>query len=127
MSLIVKGVGSSGLLFLLRDYFWRHTCKTAVSFSAARPTCQVQSGSRRLAPASVSRTVSARGRKVRPAATWLRLLGLGLLLHTLTQGAQFLGLAYLPAVTVNLMLSLSSVVVALVGIVLLAERPSLKQ
>jgi drug/metabolite transporter (DMT)-like permease len=62
-----------------------------------------------------------------PAVAWLRLLGLGLLLYTLTQGAQFLGLAYLPAVTVNLMLSLTSVVVALLGILLLAERPSFKQ
>jgi drug/metabolite transporter (DMT)-like permease len=62
-----------------------------------------------------------------PAVAWLRLLGLGLLLYTVTQGAQFLGLAYLPAVTVNLMLSLTSIVVALLGILLLAERPSLKQ
>jgi drug/metabolite transporter (DMT)-like permease len=62
-----------------------------------------------------------------PPGVWLRLSGLGLLLYTLTQGAQFLGLAYLPAVTVNLMLSLTSVVVALLGILLLAERPSFKQ
>jgi drug/metabolite transporter (DMT)-like permease len=46
-----------------------------------------------------------------------------LIYYTLTQGAQFVGLAYLPAVTVNLALSLTAVVVALLGFVLLGERP----
>jgi drug/metabolite transporter (DMT)-like permease len=53
---------------------------------------------------------------------WLRLLGLGLLLYAVTQGAQFVGLSYLPAATVNLLLSLSSAVVAVMGLILLAER-----
>ena len=57
-------------------------------------------------------------------AGWLGLLGLGLIFYTLTQGAQFVGLAYLPAVTVNVMLGFTSVVVALMGIGLLGERPS---
>jgi drug/metabolite transporter (DMT)-like permease len=58
---------------------------------------------------------------------WIRLIGLGLLFYTLTQGAQFLSLAYLPAITVNLLLSFSTIMVTLLGIALLAERPSLLQ
>jgi len=58
---------------------------------------------------------------------WLRLIGLGLLFYTITQGAQFLSLAYLPAITVNLLLSFTTVMVTLLGIALLAERPSLLQ
>jgi drug/metabolite transporter (DMT)-like permease len=61
----------------------------------------------------------------RPA--WVRLIVLGFLFYAMTQGAQFLGLAYMPAVTVNLLLSFTSVVVALLGIGLLAERPTLLQ
>ena len=53
---------------------------------------------------------------------WLRLIGLGLLFYTLTQGAQFVGLAYLPAITVNLLLSFTIIVVTLLGMILLAER-----
>ncbi|VAW30840.1 Permease of the drug/metabolite transporter (DMT) superfamily [hydrothermal vent metagenome] len=56
--------------------------------------------------------------------TWLNLIVLGLVFYALTQGAQFVGLAYLPAVTVNVMLGFTSVIVALLGLVLLAERPS---
>jgi drug/metabolite transporter (DMT)-like permease len=53
-----------------------------------------------------------------------QLLLLGLLLYALTQGAVFLALDYLPAVTVNLLWSFSTVTVALFGIVWLAERPT---
>jgi drug/metabolite transporter (DMT)-like permease len=49
---------------------------------------------------------------------------LGILFYTLTQGAQFVGLAYLPAVTVNLLLSFTSIIVALLGIALLGEHPT---
>ncbi len=55
---------------------------------------------------------------------WVRLIVLGLFFYTLTQGAQFLSLAYLPAITVNLLLSFTTVLVTLLGIALLAERPS---
>jgi len=55
---------------------------------------------------------------------WVQLVGLGLLFYAVTQGAQFVGLAYLPAISVNLLLSFSAVVVSLLGIVLLAERPT---
>jgi drug/metabolite transporter (DMT)-like permease len=45
--------------------------------------------------------------------TWTRLLLLGFLFYCLTQGAQFLGLAFLPAATVTLLLNLTPVLVAL--------------
>ena len=56
--------------------------------------------------------------------TWMRLLLLGLLFYAGTQGASFVALAYLPAVTVNLLWSFSSVTVALLGIIWLSEHPS---
>ncbi len=58
-----------------------------------------------------------------PRRTWSQLALLGVLFIAVTQGAQFLALAYLPAVTVNLILSLTTIAVALMGIILLAERP----
>jgi drug/metabolite transporter (DMT)-like permease len=59
-----------------------------------------------------------------PPRDWLVLAALGLVLYTLTQGAQFLGLSYMPANTLSLLLSLSSVSIALLGLWLLAERLS---
>jgi drug/metabolite transporter (DMT)-like permease len=55
---------------------------------------------------------------------WAALVSLGLLLYAATQGAQFLGLAYLPAATVSLMLNLTSVVVVALGIAVLREWPT---
>lgn len=55
---------------------------------------------------------------------WVLLMGLGIFMYTLTQGAQFLALDRLPAQTTSLVLSFSPVVVAFLGIALLAERPS---
>ena len=55
---------------------------------------------------------------------WGRLVLLGITFYTLTQGAQFLGLAYLPAVTVNLLLSFTSILVALLGTLFLKEQPT---
>ena len=55
---------------------------------------------------------------------WGILLVLGLLFYTVNQGAQFLGLAALPAVTVNLLLSFPGVLVTLLGVYLLSERPT---
>jgi drug/metabolite transporter (DMT)-like permease len=69
--------------------------------------------------------VAALGRL--PGRAWLQLAGLGLLFYTVTQGAQFVGLAYLPAITVNLLLSFSSVVVTLLGIAWLNEQPTVFQ
>lgn len=58
---------------------------------------------------------------------WLRLVVLGLLLYSVTQGAQFLSLFYLPAVTTSLLLSFTTVVVALLGLAWLNERPTWMQ
>lgn len=55
---------------------------------------------------------------------WRRLLILGILLYSITQGASFVALTYLPAVTVNLIWSFSSIIVVVMGIFFLAERPS---
>lgn len=52
---------------------------------------------------------------------WGQLALLGLLLYAVTQGAQFVGLAYLPATTLSLLLSFSPAVVAMLGIVTLGE------
>jgi drug/metabolite transporter (DMT)-like permease len=58
---------------------------------------------------------------------WLRLIMLGLLFYSVTQGAQFLSLFYLPAVTTSLLLSFTTIIVTLLGIVLLGERPTTVQ
>lgn len=58
------------------------------------------------------------------AAMWGRLVLLGLVLYTLTQGAQFLGLVYLPAATLTLLLNLTPVAVALWTALLGDESPS---
>jgi len=55
---------------------------------------------------------------------WSRLIILGILLYAITQGAVFVALAYLPAVTVNLLWSFSSVLVAVLGAAWLSERTS---
>ena len=65
-----------------------------------------------------------RGLKAPTKRTLARLFLLGLLFYAGTQGASFVALAYLPAVTVNLLWSFSSVMVALLGISLLSERPT---
>jgi drug/metabolite transporter (DMT)-like permease len=55
---------------------------------------------------------------------WSGLLALGVLFYALTQGSQFLGLAYLPAATVSLLLNFTSVIVAFMGIAFLNEVPT---
>jgi drug/metabolite transporter (DMT)-like permease len=55
---------------------------------------------------------------------WLQLIVLGLLLYSVTQGAMFLSLFYMPAVTTSLLLSFTSIVVALLGLAWLKERPT---
>ena len=59
--------------------------------------------------------------------TWLSLIILGILFYAVTQGASFIALSYLPAVTVNLLWSFSSVAVAFFGILFLNERPTFFQ
>jgi drug/metabolite transporter (DMT)-like permease len=71
--------------------------------------------------------LSARNRAVMASLTrkdWRRLALLGITYYTLTQGSQFLGLAYLPAAMVSLLLNLTPLVTGLFGIVLLREHPS---
>jgi drug/metabolite transporter (DMT)-like permease len=55
---------------------------------------------------------------------WSGLLVLGVLFIAVTQGAQFMGLAYLPADTTSLLLNFTSPIVALLGIAFLAEVPT---
>jgi drug/metabolite transporter (DMT)-like permease len=57
-------------------------------------------------------------------SAWTQLILLGLLFYAVTQGAQFLSLHYLPAMTSSLLLSFTSVIVALLGVFLLNERPT---
>ena len=58
---------------------------------------------------------------------WKKLIWLGLIFYTFTQGAQFLGLSLLPSVTVSLMLNFTPIIVAVMGIFLLNEKPTLLQ
>ncbi len=58
---------------------------------------------------------------------WKKLILLGFVFYTFTQGAQFLGLSLLPSVTVSLMLNFTPIVVAVLGIFLLNEKPTFLQ
>lgn len=58
---------------------------------------------------------------------WLRLSLLGVVLYSLTQGAQFVALSFLPAVTLSLILSFSPAAVALFGAWFLGERLTRRQ
>lgn len=58
---------------------------------------------------------------------WLRLSVLGIVLYSLTQGAQFVALSFLPAVTLSLILSFSPAAVALSGASFLGERLNQRQ
>jgi drug/metabolite transporter (DMT)-like permease len=55
---------------------------------------------------------------------WGHLALLGVVYYTFTQGSQFLGLAYLPAAMVSLLLNLTPLLVGLFGIIFLREHPS---
>ena len=65
-------------------------------------------------------------RRLRPT-DWLRLSVLGIILYSLTQGAQFVALSLLPAVTLSLILSFSPAAVALFGASFLGERLNHRQ
>lgn len=58
---------------------------------------------------------------------WIKLAVLGLFQYAATQGALYLALSYLPAVTTNLIGSISPVVISLFGIFFLLERPTMLQ
>jgi drug/metabolite transporter (DMT)-like permease len=55
---------------------------------------------------------------------WIRLSLFGLVIYTLAQGCQYLGLAYLPTVTVSLLLNLTTLFVAFSGMIVLKEKPT---
>ncbi len=55
---------------------------------------------------------------------WFKLSTLGLIFYTFTQGSQFLGLVYLPAVMLNLLLNLTPVIVGFLGIVFMKDHPA---
>ena len=58
---------------------------------------------------------------------WLAIAGYGIIFVTVTQGTQFVALNLLPAITVSLILNLTPIVVLLLSVGLLRERPSLDQ
>lgn len=58
---------------------------------------------------------------------WKKLILLGFVFYTFTQGTQFLGLSLLTAVSVSLMLNFTPLIVAIMGVTLLDEKPSLMQ
>jgi drug/metabolite transporter (DMT)-like permease len=58
---------------------------------------------------------------------WLQLLLLGLVFYTFTQGAQFIGLAFLPAATVTLLLNFSPIFVAIPSGIVNKEATTLTQ
>lgn len=61
------------------------------------------------------------------ASQWKKLILLGLVFYTFTQGAQFVGLSLLPSVTVSLLLNFTPIIVAIAGVFLLNEKPSYLQ
>lgn len=56
--------------------------------------------------------------------TWIKLIVLGVLWYACGQGGQFLGLSYLPSVTVGLVLNLTSLFVAMIAAAVIKENPS---
>jgi len=60
-------------------------------------------------------------------ATWGQLALLGFVFYTLTQGAQFISLSFLPAATLSLLLNFSPIFVALSSSFLKDESPSIIQ
>ena len=57
-------------------------------------------------------------------SSWIMLVVLGVVLYALAQGGQFLGLSYLPSVTVGLVLNMNSLFVAFVSYAAIRERPT---
>jgi len=71
-----------------------------------------------LSSAEIRRSVMALS-----AAKWMQLIALGLIFYTLTQGAMFVALEYVPAISLTLILSFTPAAVALMAIPWLGERP----
>ena len=56
--------------------------------------------------------------------SWIKLVFTGIVLYAVAQGGQFLGLSYLPSVTVGLILNLCSLFVALIAYAVIKEKPT---
>lgn len=56
--------------------------------------------------------------------SWIKLVVMGVVLYALAQGGQFLGLSYLPSVTVGLVLNLCSLFVAFLAYAVIKEKPT---
>jgi len=59
-----------------------------------------------------------------PRKTWLSLAVLGLVYYSVTQGTQYLGLVYLPAATLGLLLNLTPIFVAIISSLARMEPPT---
>lgn len=59
-----------------------------------------------------------------PRATWIKLMLLGILFYTITQGANFLGLSFLPVNSLSLILNFSPLLIALGSTLLTKEHPT---
>ena len=80
-----------------------------------------------LLPVALSRPAGRASFRALGRADWGRLLLLGLIYYTLTQGAQFVALDHLPLASVSLLLNFSAIAIALLGLAFLAERLTLPQ
>ncbi len=58
---------------------------------------------------------------------WGLLIALGIVFYTLTQGLQFLGLKYLPAITFSLLLNFTALITAILALIFLKEKLTGKQ
>ncbi len=76
-----------------------------------------------LAPIVLSRPQERETLKQLSRRDWVQLALLGFMLYTLAQSGQFIGLAYLPAVMVNLILNLTPLTVGLMTLAGWRERP----
>lgn len=80
-----------------------------------------------LAPALLASAARREELRRLKLSDWLRLSILGVVFYSLTQGAQFVALAFLPAVTLSMILSFSPAAVALLGASFLGERLTRRQ
>lgn len=80
-----------------------------------------------LAPVVLLRRDLRRSLAALSARDWRHLSLLGVVFYALTQGAQFVGLSLLPAVTLSLILSFSPAAVALLGVTFLGEHLGRRQ
>ncbi|MFW9830840.1 MAG: DMT family transporter [Candidatus Thorarchaeota archaeon] len=58
---------------------------------------------------------------------WKKLILYGLVYYTITMGTQFLGLAFLPALTVSFILNFTTIIVVVLAFIFLHEQPNWKQ